>query len=78
MYHGRRTEWLDDQYPDSLDLVDRAIQSCPASSCAGTLDIFLLKGSAWPGNAARCAFHRSPAAGASARHRLAIDALSDA
>lgn len=77
-YRGPGTEWLDQPEPQGLDLGDQAVQSRLASGCAGAFDIVLLKGAAWPGNAARGAIHRSPMPGTSARYLLAMDALWDA
>jgi hypothetical protein len=77
-YRGPGTEWLDDRGLDRLNLGEQATQSCLASGCAGPFDIILLKGTAWPGNAARGAIHRSPVHDNGARYLLAIDALWDA
>lgn len=84
-YRGPGTEWLDDASadrrwlgggPDRLDdavsglIVDpTGIQRLSAGA------VVLLKGSAWPGNAAAGAIHRSPAVAAPPRVVLAIDPL---
>lgn len=77
-YRGPGTEWLDGRHLDRLNLHEPAVQSCPASGCAGPFDIILLKGTAWPGNASRGAIHRSPVPDIGARYLIAIDALWDA
>ncbi len=74
-YRGPGTEWLDDRRLHRLDLGEEATQLRPATGCAEAFDIVLLKGSAWPGNAARGAIHRSPVPDTGTRYLLAIDAL---
>jgi hypothetical protein len=77
-YRGPGTEWLDDRGLDRENLGAQAIQSCLPSGFASPFDIVLLKGTAWPGNAARGAIHRSPVPDTGARYLLAIDAVWDA
>jgi hypothetical protein len=75
---GSGTEWLEDPRIDPRRLPGSAA-GAPATGRARAFDILLLKGSAWQGNAAGGAIHRSPAlvAGSEPRILVALDALWD-
>jgi hypothetical protein len=75
---GPGTQWLDDPRIDPQRLPGSAA-GAPASGQAQPFDILLLKGSAWQGNAAGGAIHRSPALapGSEPRILVALDALWD-
>ncbi|RKT45456.1 DUF1826 domain-containing protein [Thiocapsa rosea] len=75
---GPGTEWLDDPRIDPLGLPGSAA-GAPATGQARPFDILLLKGSAWQGNAAGGAIHRSPqvAPNSGPRILVALDALWD-
>jgi hypothetical protein len=75
---GPGTEWLDDPGIDRRRLPGSAA-GAPASGQARPFDIVLLKGSAWQGNAAGGAIHRSPQVvpGSGPRILVALDALWD-
>ncbi len=75
---GPGTEWLDDPRIDPLGLPGSAV-GAPATGQARPFDILLLKGSAWQGNAAGGAIHRSPqvAPDSGPRILVALDALWD-
>ena len=71
-YRGPGTEWIDPAHPDPGAAIARnEVQR------AAPFDVLLLKGEAWPGNAAHGAIHRSPgvAQGAAPRVLAAIDAV---
>lgn len=83
---GPGTEWVDDRHVERRWLGGR----CPAErdpatgmlregariECAGVLDVVLMKGELWPGNAGRGAVHRSPPVPAATRRLvLTLDAL---
>jgi hypothetical protein len=76
---GPGTEWLDAPGIDPRGLPGSAA-GVPATGQARPFDIVLLKGSAWQGNAAGGAIHRSPmvAPGYEPRILVALDALWDA
>lgn len=75
---GPGTEWLDDPRIDPRGLPGTAA-GAPATGQAQPFDILLLKGSAWQGNAAGGAIHRSPQVdqGSGPRILVALDALWD-
>jgi hypothetical protein len=77
-WSGPGTEWLDDPRIDPRGLPGSAA-GAPATGQAQPFDIVLLKGSAWQGNAAGGAIHRSPevAPGSGPRILVALDALWD-
>ncbi|UHD18496.1 DUF1826 domain-containing protein [Thiocapsa bogorovii] len=77
-WRGPGTEWLDDPRIDPRGLLGSAADA-PATGQARPFDILLLKGSAWQGNAAGGAIHRSPqvAPGSDPRILVALDALWD-
>ena len=82
---GPGTEWLDHGDVDRARLGHRAAGA--ADECSGLLrpgatvlraapgDLVVMKGTAWPGNEARGAVHRSPCAGDGRRVVLTFDAL---
>ena len=75
---GPGTQWLDAPGIDPRGLPGSAA-GAPASGQARPFDILLLKGSAWQGNAAGGAIHRSPQVdpGSGARILVALGALWD-
>jgi hypothetical protein len=77
-WYGPGTEWLDDPRIDPRGLPGSAADA-PATGQARPFDILLLKGSAWQGDAAGGAVHRSPqvAPGSDPRILVALDALWD-
>ena len=79
-YAGEASEWLDERDVDRAILagrpmpVDSAVRRDAVVQRCSRFDVLLLKGSAWPDNAARGAIHRSPN-GDAARLLLTIDPL---
>ena len=75
---GPGTEWLDAPGIDPRNLSGSAA-GAPATGQARPFDIVLLKGTAWQGNVAGGAIHRSPmvAPGSEPRILVALDALWD-
>jgi hypothetical protein len=75
---GPGTEWLEDPRIDPRGLPGTAA-GAPATGQARPFDILLLKGSAWQGNAAGGAIHRSPQVVPTSGPRIlvALDALWD-
>lgn len=73
---GPGTEWLDDAAAPVTDLALLPADA-PPSGQAAPLDLVLLKGSLWQGNAGRGAIHRSPDPAVAARCLVALDALWD-
>jgi hypothetical protein len=75
---GPGTQWLDDPWIDPRGLPGSAA-GATATGQARPFDILLLKGSAWQGNAAGGAIHRSPQVdpGSGPRILVALDALWD-
>jgi hypothetical protein len=85
-YHGRGTEWINDEWvdreklgPGSRGLADDApdlFDERTKIEAATPFDIILLKGSLWQGNVRRGAIHRSPPAIAGkSRVVLIMDAI---
>jgi hypothetical protein len=84
-YLGPGTEWVDHEAVDRRWLGRAAAGASDADSGllrpgavierASTYDVVLLKGTAWPGNEARGAVHRSPAGDGGLRLLVTLDAL---